>query len=107
MTHIRSRVVLERRVELPEYRLARWQLGLAHARLGNAEEARRIADGGSPLNWAEIYTLIEDYDAAVDLLEQLSGVEVEVTVPLLRFDPLWDPLREHPRFQALLVKYEN
>ena len=29
------------------------------------------------------------------------------TVPLLRFDPVWDPLRDQPRFQALLAKYEN
>jgi len=27
-------------------------------------------------------------------------------VPLLRIDPLYDRLRDHPRFQPLLEKYE-
>ena len=56
---------------------------------------------------AEIYMVIGDYDDAVNSLEQLSGVSAVVSVPVLRIDPLWDPLREHPRFQALLAKFEN
>ncbi len=27
-----------------------------------------------------------------------------VSIPLLSLDPLWDPLRENPRFQSLLEK---
>ena len=48
--------------------------------------------------------MIGDYDAAIDRLEERWTVNIEVTVSLLRFDPLWDPLRDHPRFQALLEK---
>jgi len=30
-----------------------------------------------------------------------------MSIPLLRIDPIWDPLRGHPGFEALLEKYEN
>ncbi len=103
-----ARVVLERRLEnLAEPGRTTRNLGLAYAHLGNTEDARRIAAGLSlkPIV-AEIYMLIGDYDAAVDLLEQLSG-DWPVFAPILRVDPLWDPLRNNRRFQALLAKFEN
>jgi hypothetical protein len=30
-----------------------------------------------------------------------------VTVNELRFDPMWDPLRNHPRFEKLLTYQET
>jgi serine/threonine-protein kinase len=55
---------------------------------------------------AEVYVMVGEYDAAIDQLETILSVTCAVSPPLLRADPLWDPLRDGPRFQALLAKYE-
>ncbi len=55
---------------------------------------------------AEIYVSVGDYEAAIDQLDFLLSVPSWVSVPYLRFDPKFAPLRDHPRFQALLGKYE-
>ncbi len=53
---------------------------------------------------AVIYTMVGEYDAAIDQLELLLAVPSPMSVPMLRIDPTWNPLRGHPRFQALLEK---
>ncbi len=55
---------------------------------------------------AEIYVIAGEYDAAIDKLEYLLSSPSWISVGLLRIDPLYDPLRDHPSFQALLDKYE-
>ena len=42
---------------------------------------------------------------AIELLDGLLGKPSPVTVELLKLSPMWDPLRNDPRFQALLEKY--
>ena len=104
-----ARVVLEGRLENPsDVGRTKSNLGLAYAHLGRSEDARRIA-AVLPVEptLAAIYVLIGDHDDAVNCLEEMQGVYELVSVPILRIDPLWDPLRDHPRFQALLAKYEN
>ncbi len=64
------------------------------SRLVAAERARILAQAG-------------DVDAALDEIEQLLAGPGLLSVHTLRLDPRWDPIREHPRFQALLTKYEN
>ena len=55
---------------------------------------------------AVIYTMVGEYDAALDEIEYLLSIPSwYMSVPRLRLDPIWDPLRDHPRFQALLEKY--
>jgi serine/threonine-protein kinase len=45
-------------------------------------------------------------DAALDEIERLLAGPSWLTVHTLRLDPLWDPIREHPRFRALVARYE-
>jgi serine/threonine-protein kinase len=56
---------------------------------------------------ARILAQAGEVDAALDEIEQLLAGPGWLSVHRLRLDPRWDPIREHPRFQALLVKYEN
>jgi TolB-like protein/Tfp pilus assembly protein PilF len=94
-------------------------LALAYAGLGRKDEAVQTiesavetapvymgADRGVGLadDSAEIYVRVGEYEAAIDQLEYLLSVPSLITIPLLRVDPLYDPLRDHPRFQALLER---
>ena len=56
---------------------------------------------------AKIYTRVGEADKALDLIDKLLSIPCELSVGLLRLDPAWDPLRDHPRFQALLEKYDT
>ena len=92
-------------------------LGIAYAGLGLKEEAIREgtlavellpvtkeAIGGvfRVRDLAVIYTKIGEFDAAIDQIEYLLSVPSDMSVPRLRLDPTWDPLRGHPRFQKLV-----
>jgi tetratricopeptide (TPR) repeat protein len=54
---------------------------------------------------AAIYTWVGEHDEAFRLLDHLLQTPNGLTVPVLKLDPMWDPLREDPRFQALIDKY--
>jgi serine/threonine-protein kinase len=62
------------------------------------------------LNLARIYTVIGEDEEAIDQLDYLLSIPSAeflwqvVSIPLLRLDPQWDPLREHPDFQRLLQR---
>lgn len=51
---------------------------------------------------AFIWLLLGEYAAALDRIEYLLSNPSWFSVPLLRLDPRWDPLRDHPRFQRLI-----
>jgi len=55
---------------------------------------------------AEVLLIAGESEAALDQLEILLPIPGSWTasVTRLRLDPVWDPLRDHPRFQALLEK---
>jgi eukaryotic-like serine/threonine-protein kinase len=49
------------------------------------------------------FVRIGDYDTAIDQLEHLLKAPSWISVPLLRTDPAWSPLRGNPRFERLLA----
>ena len=54
---------------------------------------------------AEVHTILGDRGGAIEILEGLLSRPSFVTVQILRINPIWDPLRSDPRFQALVQKY--
>jgi hypothetical protein len=48
-----------------------------------------------------------DLDTALQEIERLLTRPSFVTAHTLRLDPRWDPIRDDPRFKALLVKYAS
>ncbi|MEE8578072.1 MAG: hypothetical protein V3T31_12525 [candidate division Zixibacteria bacterium] len=56
---------------------------------------------------ARIYANCGKYDEAIDELELVLSLKTHITVNTLRLKHWIDPLRNHPRFRALSVKYDT
>jgi len=54
---------------------------------------------------AQIYAWTGEFNEAFRLLDHLLDVPNGLTVSMLKLDPIWDPLRKDPRFQALIDNY--
>ncbi len=52
---------------------------------------------------AVIYAWVGEHDEALGLLDHLLQTPSGITVPLLKLDPAWDPLRKDPRFEKLIA----
>ncbi len=84
-------------------------VGLAYAGLGRVAEAREIAErlaaaeGGPSVDAASVFGAIGDAGRALDLLE-LAVDQRAPKVLFLRLDARFDPLRSHPRFNALTAR---
>jgi TolB-like protein/Flp pilus assembly protein TadD len=118
-----AKIVAERLVrDAPDDPGRRAQLGAVLAGLGKKEDA--INEGKKAVDLlpesqdafdgpqataalAEIYAWVGEHDEAFRLLDHLLTVPSGLTVPTIKIDPVWDPLRKDPRFQALIDKYAS
>ncbi|HEX4708163.1 MAG TPA: tetratricopeptide repeat protein, partial [Candidatus Udaeobacter sp.] len=117
----RARIIAERLVrESPDDAARHGQLGLILAGLGQKDAA--IAEGKRAVELlpesqdafdgpevtamlAQIYAWTGEHDEAFRLIDHLLAVPNGLTIPVLKLDPAWDPLRNDPRFRALIDKY--
>jgi serine/threonine protein kinase/tetratricopeptide (TPR) repeat protein len=113
-----ARSILESKInERPEHARFHSVLGIAYAGLGRKEDALREGMRGVELlpvsketmrgpcrveDLARIYVMVGEFDEAIDLLEFLLAVPGKVSKHILRLDPVWDPVRNHPRFKKLI-----
>jgi TolB-like protein/Tfp pilus assembly protein PilF len=54
---------------------------------------------------AQIFAWTGESDQALQLLDRSLSTPMGITVPFLKLDPMWEPLRNDPRFQALIDRY--
>ena len=92
-------------------------LALAYAALGEKEKALKQAQQAledyaddhvskpqAEYTLAQVQARFGDNDTAISALPHLLEVPAGITPADLRFNPLWDPLRQDPRFQKLLTQ---
>jgi serine/threonine-protein kinase len=112
----------ERLKRSPDAADAHIQLAKVHAYLGEKDaalaEAQRATElqpeskdafGGPEITAgvAEVYAILGENSRTIEILDGLLNRPSSVTVQGLKVNPIWDPLRNDPRFQALLTKYSG
>lgn len=105
---------------LPENAGLRLQLALALAFLGEKQSALAEANRAMKLQpeskdafegpsitqgAAQVSCIIGDHARAIELIDGLLSRPADLTVAVLKADPIWDPLRNEPAFQQLLAKH--
>jgi tetratricopeptide (TPR) repeat protein len=114
-----ARRELEQKVhDQPNYAAALCALGVVDAALGNKEDAihegehaikllpvSKNAAGGALLmkNLAVIYAWTGEKDRAIEQLAETAKLFNDLSYGHLRLNPLWDPLRGDPRFEAIVA----
>jgi tetratricopeptide (TPR) repeat protein len=105
---------------LAEFQRAELRAGLGRAYAGLGEAASAIAEGQKAMAMrptfkdpfegpvqeyamANIYASLGDADHAIPILKRLLQIPTgkAISPGLLRLDPIWDQIRNDPRFQKL------
>lgn len=118
-----ARVRFEERIrQAPGYAYNHSNLALAYAGLGRKEDAIREGEAairmlpvskdalvGPHLIWylIQTYTMVGEYDRAIDQIDYLLSIPCQFSLIFVELEPVLDSLRSHPRYQALLKKYEK
>jgi TolB-like protein/tRNA A-37 threonylcarbamoyl transferase component Bud32/Flp pilus assembly protein TadD len=101
-----------------DYAAALCALGMVDAALGNKDDAIREGERAVALmpinksavegpllirNLAIIYAWVGERDRAIERLSEAANRPDDVSYGNLRLNPLWDPLRDDPRFDAIVA----
>jgi tetratricopeptide (TPR) repeat protein len=113
--------MLERKVEeIPNHPRYHGALGIAYAGIGQKEDAIREGERAvellplsvdavyaitEVLDHAAIYTMLGEFDLAMDKIEYLLSIPSWISVTLFDWDLRFAPLKGHPRYKELLSKY--
>jgi TolB-like protein/Tfp pilus assembly protein PilF len=123
--YLRAKALLEARYKQEPNPNELWVLGYLSARLGQREQAlAQIAlsnrEDAAKKQFNPFFGECDDKDSMAQFQALLGNAGEAVkaldwllarpagnfeSVPLLKIDPTWDPIRHDPRFQALLKKY--
>ncbi len=116
-----AKSIIESRLkDRPEDARMHSALGLVYARLDDKEKA--IAEGKKgvellpvtkeawrgyfkELDLAKIYTIVGEYDLAIQKLDYLLSIPGELSVPYIKIYPVWKDLLELPRMKEVIHKY--
>jgi serine/threonine protein kinase/Flp pilus assembly protein TadD len=110
--------LLEARIkEHPEDSRFYSSLGIVYAGQGKKQNAIQAAEKAVELlpvskeayrgtfrlkDLALVYTIVGEYDQALDKIEYLLSIPGEMSLSLLQLDPRWAPLKGSPRFRRLI-----
>jgi serine/threonine protein kinase/tetratricopeptide (TPR) repeat protein len=119
----KAQKIVEAKIEeVPEDERYYSSLGIIYAGLGDKEKAIKYGMKGIELlpvskefwrgsfreeDMAIIYTMLGEEDKAIELLNRLLSRPYDLSVTWLKLDPMWDPLRDNPRFLSLLSRHKK
>jgi tetratricopeptide (TPR) repeat protein len=117
-----ARVMLQSKLkEFPDDSRMHSSLGIVYAGLGEKDKAIKEGRLGveilpiskeawkgfyREMDLAKIYTMVGEYDLAIDKIDYLLSIPGELSVPYIKINPVWKPLFNNPKFSKVLEKYQ-